>query len=71
MTLILTLVVSFVVDQGSEVLDMITRRANARRMEGSNVDQEVPPQVPPQAPPQAPIDPLNENVTNAEFRSSF
>uniref|UniRef100_M1DLX6 Gag-pol polyprotein n=1 Tax=Solanum tuberosum TaxID=4113 RepID=M1DLX6_SOLTU len=42
-----------------------------RRMEGDNVDLEAPPQVPPQAPPQAPIDPLNENVTNVQFRSAF
>uniref|UniRef100_M1DXM0 Gag-pol polyprotein n=1 Tax=Solanum tuberosum TaxID=4113 RepID=M1DXM0_SOLTU len=43
--------------------DMTTRRANAIRVEGENVDQEVP--------PQSPIDPLNENVTNEEFRLAF
>ena len=36
-------------------------RQTARRMEGDNVDQEVP--------PQDLIDPSNENVTNEELRS--
>ncbi|XP_049364265.1 uncharacterized protein LOC125829028 [Solanum verrucosum] len=42
---------------------MTTRWANARRLGEGNIEQEVP--------PQAPIDPLNENVTNGEFRSAF
>uniref|UniRef100_M1DGM1 CCHC-type domain-containing protein n=1 Tax=Solanum tuberosum TaxID=4113 RepID=M1DGM1_SOLTU len=39
---------------------MTTTRANVRRNEEDNVDQEVP--------PQAPIDPLAVNVTNENFR---
>uniref|UniRef100_M1DWW1 Gag-pol protein n=1 Tax=Solanum tuberosum TaxID=4113 RepID=M1DWW1_SOLTU len=41
--------------------DMTTRRANAKRTEGDN--QEVP--------PQPVIDPLEDNVTNLEFRLAF
>uniref|UniRef100_M1DEV9 Gag-pol polyprotein n=1 Tax=Solanum tuberosum TaxID=4113 RepID=M1DEV9_SOLTU len=51
--------------------DMTTRRANARRFEEGNVEQEIHPQVPPQAPLDALIDPLNENVTNVKFKSAF
>ena len=40
-----------------------TQRANARRMDKDNAEQEVPPT----APTQYLIDPLNENVTNVEF----
>ncbi|WMV46415.1 hypothetical protein MTR67_039800 [Solanum verrucosum] len=47
--------------------DMTTRRANDRRLEEGNIEQEVPPE----APPQAQIDPLNENVTNVELRLVF
>jgi len=43
---------------------MANTRANARRNEGDNVEQEVSLQVR----PQAPIDHTRENVTNAEFR---
>uniref|UniRef100_M1E118 Uncharacterized protein n=1 Tax=Solanum tuberosum TaxID=4113 RepID=M1E118_SOLTU len=45
---------------------MTTTRANSRRNEEDSVVQEAPPQA-----PQDPIDPLAENVTNAEFRMSF
>lgn len=41
---------------------MTTIRANFRSKEGGNVDQQVP---------KAPRDPLNENVTYTEIRSSF
>ncbi|WMV49992.1 hypothetical protein MTR67_043377 [Solanum verrucosum] len=44
-------------------LDLITQRANARRMEGDNVEQRAPPQA-----PQTLVDPLVENVIHAEFR---
>uniref|UniRef100_M1DLC6 Retrotransposon gag protein n=1 Tax=Solanum tuberosum TaxID=4113 RepID=M1DLC6_SOLTU len=46
-------------------------RANARRDEEDNGEQEVPSQVPNQAPPPAPNDPPIENVTLAEFRASM
>uniref|UniRef100_M1DST6 Uncharacterized protein n=1 Tax=Solanum tuberosum TaxID=4113 RepID=M1DST6_SOLTU len=42
---------------------MTTTRANVRRNEEDNIDQEVPPH----APPQASIDPLEEKVTNEKF----
>uniref|UniRef100_M1DTD9 Gag-pol polyprotein n=1 Tax=Solanum tuberosum TaxID=4113 RepID=M1DTD9_SOLTU len=46
---------------------MNTRTTNSRRIKGENTNQEAPPQ----ALPQAPIDPLTDNVTNAEIRSAF
>uniref|UniRef100_M1DIN6 Gag-pol polyprotein n=1 Tax=Solanum tuberosum TaxID=4113 RepID=M1DIN6_SOLTU len=42
---------------------MTTTRANARSNEEDMVE--------PKAPPQAPVDPMVENVTNAELRSAF
>uniref|UniRef100_M1DJA0 Uncharacterized protein n=1 Tax=Solanum tuberosum TaxID=4113 RepID=M1DJA0_SOLTU len=44
-------------------MDMTTTRANVRRNEEDNVDQEVPPQ----SPPQDLIDPLAVNLTNAKL----
>ncbi|WMV41757.1 hypothetical protein MTR67_035142 [Solanum verrucosum] len=48
---------------------MTNTRANARRGEEGNKEQEVPLQVPHQAPPQASIDP--PDMSNAEIRSIF
>lgn len=50
---------------------MENTRANAKRNEEGNEDQEVPLHVPPQDTPQAPHDPLRENVTDLEFRSAM
>ncbi|WMV58987.1 hypothetical protein MTR67_052372 [Solanum verrucosum] len=50
---------------------MANTRANARRDEEDNGEQEVPLQVPNQALPQAPNNPPIENVSLAEFRASM
>ncbi|XP_049372489.1 uncharacterized protein LOC125837398 [Solanum verrucosum] len=55
----------------TEMLGMANTRANARRDEEGNMDQKVPHQVPHQAPRQALIDPMGENVTHVEFRSTM
>ncbi|XP_049405046.1 uncharacterized protein LOC125868441 [Solanum stenotomum] len=48
---------------------MANTRANARRDEEDNGEQEVPLQVPPQVPPQVLNDPPMENVTLVEFKA--